>query len=83
MRKLRTFAVAALAAGTVSIGALTIAPTASAMPAECQKLSIKARAYGDTGTVLYSLGNYVLSAYYFGLSVAYHEMATDCIRNAP
>jgi hypothetical protein len=35
---------------TVSVGAFAAAPTASAMPLDCQRLSIKAKAYGDTAS---------------------------------
>lgn len=77
MNKLKMLVLTAVAAATIGTGALVAAPSASAMPAQtvdCGALKIKAKAYGDTATILYYTGNYATSAYYAGLATAYYEM---------
>jgi hypothetical protein len=78
MNKLKAFAVTALTAATVGVGALAAAPSASAAR-DCTYYSGKAIAYGDTATILYYLGNYSLGDKYVGKSEAYSEMFRHCV----
>lgn len=80
MNKLKMLALTALGAATVGIGALAAAPSASAMRArtvDCGALAIKAKAYGDTATILLAQGSSGWAAYYAGLATAYYNMLSE------
>ena len=80
MNKLKMLALTAMAAATIGTGALAAAPSASAMPAQtidCGALKIKAKAYGDTATILLATGSSSWAAYYAGLATAYYNMLAD------
>ena len=66
MNKLRRFAIAALAAATVTIGSLAAAPTASALPMSCTVSLALAQTYIATGNVFYGLGAYQQANYWYG-----------------
>jgi hypothetical protein len=65
MKKLRRFAIAALAAATVTIGSLAFAPTASA-EMSCDQRETLAVAYWAYGNVFYSIGAYQQATYSWG-----------------
>ena len=65
MKKLRRFAIGALAAATVTIGSLAAAPTASALPMSCTVSLALAETYIATGNV-YGLGAYQQANYWYG-----------------
>jgi hypothetical protein len=66
MTKFRRFAIAALAAATVTVGSLATVPTASALPMSCNTARTLARAYITTGDVLYALGSYSAASAWYG-----------------
>ena len=66
MIRLRTFAIAAIAAATVTIGSLASAPSASAMTMTCQQRYTSYVAYWAYGMALYNGGQYALAFYWFG-----------------
>ena len=70
MTRLRRFAIAALAAATVTVGSLAPVPTASAMPRSCQQLQALIDFYYATGWAYYTIGAYNKAWYYWGQSDA-------------
>jgi len=68
MTRLRTFAIATLAAATVTAGSLAMVPTASAMPMSCTVRKNLARAYYAMGQVFYALGDDAMAYYWWGRS---------------
>jgi hypothetical protein len=84
MKKLKTFAVAALAAATLSVGALAAAPSASALPKGdfCAGLDFKAQVYRANAIVANGVGDHSLSAYYWYLAEIHFDMAEDCYLRA-
>ena len=67
MARLKRFAIAVLAAATVTVGSFGIVPTASAAVAKsCEEKAALAMVYWAAGAGYYALGNYVQAAYYFG-----------------
>ena len=66
MARLRRFAIAALAAATVTAGSLATTPAASALPMSCTTARAIARAYIATGDVFYAVGNYSTASYWYG-----------------
>ena len=73
MTKLRRFAIALLAAATVTVGSLAPVPTASAMPRSCTVNLSLAQAYYATGHVFFALGDWAKSSYWYGKADALVE----------
>jgi hypothetical protein len=65
MTRLRRFAIAALAAATVTVGSLATVPPASAAMA-CSTAMALASAYMATGDVFFALGHVSKAAAYYG-----------------
>src|SRR5215475_4155093 len=61
MTRLRKLAITMLAAVTVTIGSLTIVPTASALPRGCEQVIQLINMYRATGWAYYSLGLYEMA----------------------
>lgn len=80
MNKLRAIAATVLVAFAIGVGGLVAAPTASAMPAQCEAVSAKSVAYYSAGLIMEAHGYYSLASYYYGKSDAYAQMAIDCFR---
>jgi hypothetical protein len=78
MNKLKGFAVTALAAATVGVGALASASSASAM-SNCDYYENKSIAYDNTATILFYLGNYELGNKYRAMSAAYEGAWEHCM----
>jgi hypothetical protein len=68
MTRLRRFAIAALAAATVTVGSLATVPTASALPRSCDQVQALVNAYWATGWAFYSAGVYSAAYYWWGRS---------------
>ena len=68
MTRLRRFAIAVLAAATVTVASLGVVPTASAMPKDCYQSSLLARAYWSTGVAFASVGAWEQANYWWGRS---------------
>ena len=66
MNKFRRFAIAALAAATVTIGTLASVPTAAAMEMSCAQRETIAVAYWSYGMAYYSMGQTIVAAYWWG-----------------
>ena len=66
MTRLRRFAIAALAAATVTVVSLGVVPTASAMPMDCNQRWEIATGYWLTGMAFYGVGAYLQAAYWWG-----------------
>jgi hypothetical protein len=67
MARFRRFAIALLAASTVAVGGLVVAPTqASAMPMSCATRYALAEAYYATAQVFYALGDYATAHFWAG-----------------
>ena len=66
MTRLRRFAIAVLAAATVTAASLGGVPTASAMPMSCFQKSLLARGYWSTGVAFASIGAWEQAAYWWG-----------------
>ena len=66
MKKLRRFAIAALAAATVTVGSVASTPTASAMEKTCAQKYTIATAYWAYGAAFYGMGQYAVAYYWFG-----------------
>ena len=66
MNKLRRFAIAALAAATVTIGSVASTPTASAMEMSCAQRETIAVAYWGYGMPCYNIGQTQWAAYWWG-----------------
>jgi hypothetical protein len=67
MNRLRRFAIATLAAATVTTGSLVIVvPTASAQPMSCTVRYALAEAYIATGNVFFGLGDNQRASYWYG-----------------
>ena len=66
MTRLRRFAIAVLAAATVTVGSLGVVSTASAMPKDCYQSSLLARAYWSTGVAFASVGAWEQANYWWG-----------------
>ena len=75
MNKLRGFAIAALAAATVTIGTLASVPTAAAMEKTCAQKYTIAAAYWSYGAAYYGMGQYAMAYYWFGRS---EELMVGC-----
>jgi hypothetical protein len=68
MTRLRKFAIAALATGTVTVGSLGIVPTASALPRSCEQVQALVNAYWATGWAYYAVGAHAQAWYWWGRS---------------
>ena len=66
MTRFRRFAIAVLAAATVTVGSIATVPTASAMPMSCFQKSLLARGYWSTGVAFWSIGAYEEATYWWG-----------------
>ena len=66
MTRLRRFAIALLAAATVTVGGLGIVPTASALPRSCDQVQPLINSYWATGWAYYSIGAYSYAYYWWG-----------------
>ena len=66
MTRLRKLAITMLAAVTVTIGSLTIVPTASALPKTCAAVQQLVNQYWATGWAYYAMGMYSWAYYYWG-----------------
>ena len=66
MTRLRRFAIAALAAATVTVGSMATVPTATALPMSCAQKSHLAASYWATGVAFYSIGAYWQATYWWG-----------------
>ena len=75
MNKLRRFAIAALAAATVTIGSVASTPTASAMEMSCAQRETIAVAYWSYGMAYYSMGQKIMAAYWWGQA---EELMVGC-----
>ena len=68
MSRLRSLAIAVLAAFTVSVGSLTLPASASAMPMSCTVREQLSRSYYATGQMFYALGDTATAFYWVGKS---------------
>ena len=68
MSRLRSLAIAVLAAFTVSVGSLTLPAPASAMPMSCAVRQALSESYYATGQVFYALGDTATAFYWVGKS---------------
>jgi hypothetical protein len=66
MARFRTFAIAVLAAFTVTVGSLAAPSTASAMPMSCAVRFQVSRSYYATAQVLYAVGAYEAAHFWAG-----------------
>jgi hypothetical protein len=71
--KVKRFAIAMLAAATVTVGALAAPPEASAMPRSCTVSLALAQTYYATGHVFFALGDWARSSYWYGKADALVE----------
>ena len=76
MKKLRRFAIAALAAATVTIGSLAAPPTASAMPMSCIVALALAESYMYAGNALWRVGAYEQAEYWYGRAAGLIQAAS-------
>ena len=75
MTRLRRFAIAVLAAATVTVGSLAVPPAASAMPMSCTVRKQLSRTYYATGQFFYAIGDDALAYYWWGMS---HGIVEGC-----
>ena len=68
MNKLRQLAIAAAAAATVAVASHATAPSAYALPRSCAVINQQIKMYWSMGWACYSVGNYALAYYYWGLA---------------
>ena len=68
MKKLRRFAIAALAAATVTVGSVASTPTASAMEKTCAQKYTIAMGYWAYGADYYGMGDWAMAYYWWGRS---------------
>ena len=66
MSRLRSFAIAVLAAATVTIGSLAQPAAASAMPMSCAVRYQLSQSYYATGQIFYALGDDAMAYYWWG-----------------
>ena len=78
MNKLKATAATVLVASAIGVGGLVGAPTASAMPSQCDELSAKAAAYYNAAEFYEGYGLVSLASYYYGKSDAYSQTAINC-----
>ena len=77
MSRLRRFAIAFLAASTVTVGSLALPATASAMPMSCAVRYQLSRSYYATAQIFYALGDYNTAFYWVGKSYGIVEGCYD------
>jgi len=73
MNTLRRFAIAALAAATVTIGSVASTPTASAMEMSCAQKYTIAMAYWSYGAAYYGMRDWAMAYYWWGRSEQLRE----------
>jgi hypothetical protein len=78
MNKLKMLVLTALVAATVGFGALASAPSASAMPVDCDALVMRALMYQSLAYAAEGMGNLDAAMSYFNRSTLYFRMATVC-----
>jgi hypothetical protein len=82
MKKLTMFLVAAVAAATVAIGALSVAPPASAMPQTCSDIYDKGVMNKQEGDYYKALADLDHSVYYYHLATYYYNRAIALMQQA-
>ncbi|MET0167587.1 MAG: hypothetical protein ABW318_21645 [Vicinamibacterales bacterium] len=70
MTRLRRFAMAALAAATVTVASLGVVPTASAMPLSCAARWSLSNSYWALGAAFYAVGDDTYAYYWWGKAEA-------------
>ena len=78
MNKLKTLAVTALAAATVGVGALAVAPSGSAM-SNCDYYEYKSISYDQAANIFYSIGYIDAGNRYRAMSAAYEGAWEHCM----
>jgi hypothetical protein len=64
MNRLKLLALTALTAATVGVGALAAAPSASAMPLDCDEYALRSAMYGSLALTAAAAHDYALMDYY-------------------